>query len=334
MRITVKMIAENAVKGVQYNAEKIGTLRKHISFARRVMTPSDDPVATGTALNVRGEMNAISHYKLNADRATNWLRASDTALNDIFDSLQEARTLTVRMLNDSTDTTPGGAVMRGAAETIEGLVQRSLQAANTTYQNEYLFSGAATKTRPFAEGDAIDTGTAPPTTSKRVYYVADARPDPEQAADGYKLRVAIAPNTRVAMSINGATLAPKAAGIPPSADFSAPTAFNVLTNLRSDFAAPSLDKNVLRTRLDELDEAINSVLGAQAQVGSSLNRIGGVQEQLSAVDLNLKEVWSRTVDLDMSEAITQLNIQERVYETSLAAAGRTTNLKSLMDFLQ
>ena len=333
MRITTRMMADNSLRGVQYNSEKIGNLQQQVSYARRLMKPSDDPTAMSLAMDVSGQLRGIDQYERNIERAKTWLGASDAALTGINDALTEARSLAVSLLTDTTDVRADGAVIQGARQKLESLIQRTLQAANTNVNGEYLFSGASTRTTPFVEGNAVDTSTTPPTTTKRIYYVADDRADPEQLGAAYKLRVSIAPGTRAPISLNGTLLAPKASGTPPSGDFSADTTFNVLTNMRTLLATSPLDKTALRAQLGALDKAMDGVLGGRSEIGSSLQTIEGVNQQLASVKLNLKETWSRTVDLDMAEAITQLNVQEKVYQASLQATGKT-QLPSLMDFLQ
>ncbi len=63
------------------------------------------------------------------------------------------------------------------------------------------------------------------------------------------------------------------------------------------------------------------------------NRLDLAKQRLSADQLNITKLVSETEDVDLAEAIMNLNMQESVYRAALGSAVRVIQ-PSLLDFLR
>lgn len=111
-----------------------------------------------------------------------------------------------------------------------------------------------------------------------------------------------------------------------------------ITRARSAFLdervwATAGDQNAMSTAVGEIDIALDTVL-------QGLTRLGAVGRQIeNAQGRHLDEVntvrsqLSQIEDVDLAEAVLELQMQQTAYETALAAFGRASR-PSLVDFLR
>ncbi len=145
MRVTHEMIANQVVFNLTNNIDRFFKLQNMMSTNRRINKVSDDPIGTIKDLSYRERLSEITQYKANISIGQTWLASTDLALNDVNLSIHEAHALAVEMSNDTYD-----AVAReAAANEVQSLLEQILAAGNSQLQNNYLFGGYRTRTKPF-----------------------------------------------------------------------------------------------------------------------------------------------------------------------------------------
>ncbi|GAV22537.1 flagellar hook-associated protein FlgL [Carboxydothermus pertinax] len=91
--------------------------------------------------------------------------------------------------------------------------------------------------------------------------------------------------------------------------------------------------SALSSDLGSLDNNLNSVLAARADVGARTNRLELMQNRLLAQLESEKELLSKTEDADIAATIIDLKNQENVYRSALAVGARILP-PTLVDFLR
>ena len=147
MRISTNMVYElGATKLSELQSELLKT-QQQISANRRLLSPSDDPIAAARALEVTQSQSINTQYATNRLYASNSLSLEETALQSVTSLLQDAKTQVVEAGNVSYDDTQRkyiATALRGRLEDLIGL-------ANTRDgEGNYLFSGFQTATKPFS----------------------------------------------------------------------------------------------------------------------------------------------------------------------------------------
>ncbi len=89
----------------------------------------------------------------------------------------------------------------------------------------------------------------------------------------------------------------------------------------------------LRGMVSELQNAQQNVLTLQTKVGSTQNRLDLISDRYTTSTLNYEKMKSEAEDVDMAEAITNLNTAKTVYSAALAAGSKIMQT-SLIDFLR
>ena len=85
--------------------------------------------------------------------------------------------------------------------------------------------------------------------------------------------------------------------------------------------------------LTEIDIHLEAVLKENSTVGSKMNRLELIETRLADDKINFKDLKSENEDVDVTEAATNLAIQEMVYNAALSATSKVLQ-SSLLDFLQ
>jgi flagellar hook-associated protein 3 FlgL len=300
MRITAGMNQRHVLADLQRVQQRLSDAQNQVASGKRVEKPSDDPLAAARATRLQADLDATAAYSDSVDEAKSWLDASDSALTSLTDIVQRVRELTVQAANGATSDSGRQSIK---AE-VDQLIKQAKSTLNQAYDGRYLFSGTKTDTPPY------DVNSTPPDDS----YKGDA---------GAVLRQ-IGPGVTVQVNATATTSTP-------------PT--DVLANLLPALRTLSQDLqnndiNALSsTDLKALDAGLDTITGAQAQVGAITNRVAAAGQRLDDLSDVTKKLLSNTQDADLPQALTDLAAQQNALSSALHA-GSTLIQQSLMDFLQ
>jgi len=148
MRVSSSTIFEHGVNNMLARQHEVLTTQNHISTGRRVLAPSDDPVAASQMLDVTEAKEVNKQHAENAATVKARLGQEEVALSAIARLIQDVQARVVQA-GDGALTV---ADLRSIGEEVEGRYQELLGLANATDgSGEYLFAGFRTGNQPFAE---------------------------------------------------------------------------------------------------------------------------------------------------------------------------------------
>lgn len=146
MRISTGMIFDAGVNAINRQTASLLHLQQQIANNRRILSPSDDPVAAARALEVTQSRDVVAQFKQNHSNATSALGLEEAQLTSTTDILARVRELTVQAGNSSLSSSDRKALafeLRARFDELIGI-------ANSTDGNgQYLFSGFMGSTKPF-----------------------------------------------------------------------------------------------------------------------------------------------------------------------------------------
>lgn len=148
MRVSTHTLFEHGVSTMLARQQEVVKTQSHISTGKRVLAPSDDPVAAAQLLDVGGAKAANKQFADNAAAVKARLGQEEASLSAITRLLQDVRTLVVQ--SGSGALTPGD--LKSIAEDVNGRYEELIGLANATDgAGKYLFAGFSSGTKPFAE---------------------------------------------------------------------------------------------------------------------------------------------------------------------------------------
>ena len=182
MRISSNTIYDMGVAGMQRQTSDLIKTQQQISANRRILTPSDDPVAAAKVLEVSQSSSLNKQFDTNTGSASSKLGLQDSILNSVGLLIQNVQTTAVYAGNGGLNNADRGSLaqeLRSNYQELMGLVN------STDDTGQYMFSGYKGATRPFGE-------TAPGT----VVYSGD---------EGQRL-IQISPSRQIPVSDSGASV--------------------------------------------------------------------------------------------------------------------------------
>ncbi|MCE1184391.1 flagellar hook-associated protein FlgL [Zoogloea sp.] len=146
MRITTGMIFEKNLSLLQKQNSKMADASAQLSSGRRVLAPSDDPVAAARALEVSQSQSVNRNYESNQGYASDALSLVDSKLSAANDLVTYVRTRAVEAGNGSYSATELKAIASDLGQQFTGL-QSIANSQDST--GEYIFGGLRSNVQPF-----------------------------------------------------------------------------------------------------------------------------------------------------------------------------------------
>lgn len=123
----------------------IQRLQSQISTGYRLLAPSDDAPAAVRGMGLQRLLELKAQAKVNLSTTQSYLDASDTALANVSQLLNEAKSTALGVANLAISE-PAREV---ALEEIQRSIEQLLNVGNQQFRGRYLFAGARTTTKPF-----------------------------------------------------------------------------------------------------------------------------------------------------------------------------------------
>lgn len=165
MRVTTPMIYRNATDNLQLLAQQIGKINMNISTTKKYQNIYENPVDIQSALNYDTNLKQIDQYQRNLETAGDWLKQSESSLQNISDLLKQAKTLAEQMATG----TYNADNRADAVTSVENLMGSILEDINTKVNGEYLFSGTKTDTAPYTLGNLAIQDVKPQLQASSTY---------------------------------------------------------------------------------------------------------------------------------------------------------------------
>lgn len=308
MRVTTNMTAANSVYNLQQNRIKLDSLQEQISFGKKILSPSEDPIAARQILDLEDKLKAGEQYLGNINKAKVWLNMTDTALGGISAMIKQAKSVAAQIGSGSTDQ----AIKDNAVSQLTEIKRQLVNLGNTQLGEQYIFSGFNDATAPFAY-------QAPP--------VPPAAPAPNPAyagtADDINVAVDKGASSQLALNVTGDRVLTNVGS-------SGINILNEIDNLidginnnnPTNIKAAALQIDTSSTEMDSLR---SQVAGRQLRLESA--------EKMIALNKNTAQTLIENIqNVDMIKAATELTQQKTAFEAALSATAKISQI-SLLDYL-
>lgn len=299
VRVTQEGMVQNALLRVQERLGAMDRAGRQLSSGKSLELASQDVSGMNRALSLRSRIRAREQEARNGADGLTWLNIADSKLQTANERLRRVRELTVRA-GSSIDATAREAIARE----IETIRDDLVAVANTNVDGRPLFGGTSNAT-------AVVTG--PPWT-----YNGDTQPIQRRIGDA----------ELVTINANGQELFGFDPTIPPDPSTNL---FAKLDTLVTDIRAGN--SVAVSATLADLDAAMQRTNKGLATIGAATNRIDTAMVRNQDEQMALKGELAKVEDVDLAEAIMNLQTQEVAYQATLGALSRVLQ-PSLMDFLR
>ncbi|MEE8421782.1 MAG: flagellar hook-associated protein FlgL [Dehalococcoidia bacterium] len=293
MRVSNQQMANRLLSQLALTQRRLLGAQERVATGRRIERPSDDPIGAARVMATRTELDRSQQYGRNISIALGELAATESALARLADVLARVSELAVQAANASV----GGPERALIAEEVSVLITEAIDVGNASHAGHYIFAGQLTSTAPYSPDN--------PTTPTVVTYQGDTGRIDREVAEA----------SRLSINITGNRMQP----------FAALITFrdNLLAN---DATAIGNDSAALEVQLD-------NAIALRAEIGASMQRAEAAASRLLDEEARLRTQLFEIEEVDLSQAIVELQMSETAYQAALGIAGRMFNL-SILDFLR
>ena len=151
MRVSTNSIFEAGVASMNKQQTTLLEIQQQVASGKRIVTPSDDPIAASRALQVDQAAAINDQYAVNRKSAQGILGLVEANIGQAGDIVQNVRQRVIEAGNGAYS----GIEMRIIAADIRSLLSEMIGIANATDgEGQYLFAGYQSNVRPFNDSPA------------------------------------------------------------------------------------------------------------------------------------------------------------------------------------
>jgi flagellar hook-associated protein 3 FlgL len=294
-RITINALNNTVLADNQRTISRLATYQEQLSSGKRVNRVSDDPGAARSALRYRAESVQTSKYLDNISKGESFVNASDSAMEQMSKVLDDAKSLAVQGANGTQD----AASRKALSQSVDSLLTRMVDLANTVHDGRYIFSGTSTYTQPFARS----------ADGQSVVYQGNL--------DEFEIQ--IGPDSRVTVNQDGNSLFQQDGDV-----------FGSLVKLRNALATN--DPATVSSLVQNIDDASTHLNDLHGALGGTEQRMELARNQLESAKVNLDALVSKSEDVDFADTIAQMQLAQVALEAGLQAGAKVLR-PSLLDYL-
>lgn len=307
MKISTSYLFDRSVSQMSTVQSDLAHTQAQVSAGKQVLNPSDAPDQAAAIQRLKTVLSKQDSYSKTLTTVKARLEGEDTTLKGVSDLLIRAKEIAVQSANDTLS--PQNRQALGVE--LKAVRDQMFSLANSKDSNgNFYFSGSRLKQPPFAQ-DAQGQATYKGDQTRMYVQVGDQRSIPlnRSGSDAF-----------VGVTRTDST------GQKANREF-----FGVMDDLIAGIN--SSDRTAMRRGVGEMDNLLNGVSLAQANVGTDLNVVDQQGQVIDDTKLTLKTTLSNVEDLDMAEAITKMNKQMLSLEASQSSFAKITQL-NLFNFIK
>lgn len=331
MRITNQMMSKSFLKDLNRNQNYMKRINDQLTSGKEIRRPSDNPFKVARSMQLNSDINANTQYNENIKDTINWLDTTDTALEQLGNSLGRFRELMVSAGNAAY----GSDEKRAIKDEMNEKVNEIAQILNTNFDGKYIFGGSKGSTKPIGTDKNIITGNNSLHLSGNngeVLNIDNLDEDVQNQINMINKKLAVEVSQGVTMDYNvSATdilLFKDKNGVSINV-------MDLLKDITNNVASenPLDGVKITSENLKVMDETVSNLLRIRAEVGAKQNRMESAGSQNEDQNFNLTDILSQTEDIDLAQKNIEAAVAQNVYMASLQVSAKIIQ-PSLLDFLR
>lgn len=359
MRVTDKMNQSQMLSNLDRNRSELANLQGQAATMKRINKPSDDPIGAAKVLQNRTENKNLEQFDRNILFGKGFLENTEATLAQLSEAVVRAKELAMQGASD----TNGGVPRQMIAEEISEIFNSVGEISNRRFGDRYIFGGYKTLDAPFTKDGAYQgdrqqiqiqnhkgqfvpinvtgaqiflgedlgyDGTVrrqyelPKTVEElRDYKLQQAQVEVDKQEDGQQYL-----ETRGPASIGRVQ---RVGAEDPITGQAGVNIFSTITQLEASLRSD--DKKGIQGVLEPLDQILNQINLARAEVGGRLNQMNQTSDRIQQNVIDNKEQNSLIEDADLFKVMTDLNKADTTLKANLETSHKIMS-QSLLDFLK
>ena len=300
MRISTQMMYQQNMRGITNSQAEWIKFGEQMSTGKRVINPSDDPIAASQAVVLSQAQAQNSQYTLARTFATQKVSLEENVLSRATTAITAAQEKIVNAGNGTLSDDNRASL----ATDLQGLRDQLMNLANSTDGNgRYIFGGYKTEVPPFAQTDGTYSGG----TENITQQVDAAR------------SMVIGHTGDIIFNSVTSNAVPE-----PDGSKSETNLFVMLDTAIAALNTPIEGDDVAKAKAAEaidktnrgLKNSLNNVLSVRAELGTQLSELSSLDSLGADRALGQTQQMSNLVDVDWNAAISSYVMQQAALQAS------------------
>lgn len=304
MRVSTSMIFDAGVRSMNRQSADLLHIQQQLASGRRILRPSDDPVAAARALEVTQSRDILAQFTSNQERAMSALGLAEGQLESATEILQSVRELIIQAGSPSLTAANRDSI----ATALRARYNNLMGIANAADgQGQFQFSGFQGATQPFS--GTVDDLIA----GAEITYSGD---------DGQR-RIQVSATRQIEVSAAGSEVFVNTGN--------GESVFKTMATLIGQLEAN--DTTGLAAATSKITHAGDNILRVRAAFGSRMNELESLGYLNQDLGLQYAQTLSKLQDLDYAQAISDLTLKQNQLQAAQESFARISQL-SLFDYLR
>jgi flagellar hook-associated protein 3 FlgL len=301
-RITPAMVTSATLNDLNSSLAAMTRTTDELSSGKTILEPSDNPYGASQVIDLQSQLDGLSAYESNAQDGIAWENVTSSAMANMNEVTGRVRELLVQGANG----TYNESDLEAMALQVEQLTESIKQDANTQYAGQYVFSGTATTTAPYEQGE-----------------------DDEYKGNAESVSRAVGPGASVTITTNISSLLGN--GEASEDGKLLDTLRTIAKTMRSGTAEARSELG--DADLQKLEANMQTLRGLQATAGSATDQLQTALTRNEDLQTSITGALTSVDGTNIATASITYSNEQAAYEAALRAAA-TIVQESLLNFLQ
>lgn len=286
-------LAPDLLNAIEVSLAQQNTAIQQLSSGRSVNAPSDNPSATAALILNQTQAGQNDTFQRNINSLQGMFQTADSTLSSAVQLMTKAISLGTEGANGTLTSSDRQAI----AGELQGIQNEMLGLANTSYQGEYLFSGTAVNTVPYASVGGVIT------------YQGNTKTNSLEIMTGQTMQL----------------------NVPGSQIFSNPGG-DIFGSLQQLITAMQTGTGI-DTANTAVQNAFQELNQQRVFYGNGLNQMSSATNFLNSENVQLSQQQNNLIAVDPAKAATDLSQAELQNQAVLAASSKVLNNPNLFSYL-
>jgi flagellar hook-associated protein 3 FlgL len=301
-RVTTDMVTSATLADINNAQVAMDRTQSELSSGTTIQEPSDNPFGASQVITLQSSLDGLTTYEKSAQSGISLLNTASGALANINEVSQRVRELVVQAANGINSKSD----LEDIADEVQQITETVKQDADTQYAGQYVFSGTATSTAPYEQGEGKDAYKGNEGTIAR----------------------AIGPGATVNISVGLSAVLGNGQGAGDGKLLD--TLRTITQNLRE--GTPAAIEAVSGADLKALDTNLEALANVQADAGAATDQLNTAVTRVQDLQTTTTEQLSNVQDANIAQVAVEFSNEQSAYDAALRA-GASIVQESLLEFL-
>ncbi len=310
--------------------QRLEDLQLKGSTLKRIVKPSDDPVANIKTIQYKTDTKDLDQYRKNINFSTTILDFTENALTEASEILLKSKEIAIQQSSEIYNP----EVRNSVAEEIKQMKNQLTGIANRRLGNRYIFGGHKTLARPYDQEGAYsgDLGIIYLEVFNDFYLPVNV-PGVEVFTLKKKSGLENVESFKGVKQTKGEDMLMDHNHLKEDKNIldDRKTMFDLLNSLEMGLRSNNVD--LIQTILEDLDDAIDQIITIRTQIGSSLNTVESTAKMIDDKKIFNVKNRSELEDADVAELMSEIQRQNVALEAAYKTSSQILD-KRLLNFLR